>query len=58
MFKLEIKTDNDAFVDLAGEECARVLRDVASKLEEGYTSGPLIDFNGTQVGWFYLNQGD
>lgn len=58
MFGLNIKTDNDAFADLAGEECARILRDVAKKLDEGYTDGPLVDFNGTKVGWFHLNTGD
>lgn len=55
MFKLEIKTDNDAFTSLSGvHECVRILRDVATKLENGHTHGPLIDYNGTKVGEFHL----
>lgn len=59
MLKIEIQTDNDAFASLfGGEECARILRDVANKLEEGYTDGPLIDYNGSKVGHFHLIKGD
>ncbi len=59
MFKIEINTDNDAFAEDVGEECARLLRQVANKIEDGYTVGPLIDYNGTKVGEFrFTEQGD
>lgn len=50
-FKMTIKTSNAAF---EGEsrpfELARILREVANDVEEGRTSGMLIDVNGAQVG--------
>ena len=54
MLKIEINTDNDTFAGIAGEECASILRYVANKLEEGYTDGPLVDYNGNTVGRFNL----
>lgn len=32
------------------EEAADALREVASKLDEGYTDGPIFDLNGNRVG--------
>lgn len=54
MFKLTIKTDNAAFGDEPGYEVARILRDIAHKVEEGYTSGSVLDVNGNTVGHFDL----
>ena len=59
MLKIEIKTGNAAFCDpLTGEpsefdeviECKRLLEDICRKLEDGVTSGTIIDINGNKVG--------
>jgi hypothetical protein len=53
MLTVKIKTDNAAFEDLdgnAGIECARILRQIANKLERGEEYGPCIDLNGNTVG--------
>jgi hypothetical protein len=59
MFKLEIETDNAAFCDpytgsedefWEGIEINRLLEKVQIKIEEGYTSGTIIDINGNRVG--------
>ncbi len=60
MFKLEIETDGAAFCnpdtgskdDLfwEGVEINRLLEKVQIEIEEGYTSGTIIDINGNRVG--------
>lgn len=59
MFKLEIETDNAAFCDpdtgnedefWEGIEINRLLEKVQIEIEEGYTSGTIIDINGNRVG--------
>jgi len=59
MLKIEIKTGNAAFCDpFTGEpsefdeaiECKRLLEDICRKLEDGVTSGNIIDINGNKVG--------
>lgn len=62
MFKLEIDTGNAAF-DNDGEgdchgEVARILRDLADKIEGGHGHGNLHDINGNRVGNFTLTTGD
>lgn len=61
MFKLEIKTGGAAFCDpYSGEESeldearevARILREVADKVEAGRRDGKCMDFNGNSVGEF------
>lgn len=49
MFTLKIETDNAAFEDLSGET-ARILRDIAKKLDDGQTDGKGKDINGNTVG--------
>ena len=55
-FELKIECDNAAFDPDHGQEVARILRDAAAKLEQGYTparsEGGLVlrDFNGNKVG--------
>lgn len=53
--KVTIEMDNAAFEDQAGSECARILRDVADKLEgrDMVSTGELFttrDYNGNRVG--------
>lgn len=51
MFRLRIETSNAAFADGdASAELARILRDIADKLEAGSTRGRAIDYNGNAVG--------
>ena len=59
MFKLEIETGNAAFCDpdtgsedefWEGIEINRLLEKVQIEIEEGYTSGTIIDINGNRVG--------
>lgn len=56
MIKITIKTDNAAFDDKNGgcyaEESARILRDIADKLEAGYKHGHANDINGNCVAMF------
>jgi hypothetical protein len=52
--KITIKTDNAAFEDESGTECARILRQLASELD-GRDLLPgesiaLSDYNGNKVG--------
>lgn len=58
MFTLKIETDNAAFGDgnITDEryELARILREVAKRLESGEDSGAVRDVNGNKVGQFSL----
>ncbi|USN14482.1 hypothetical protein PAPPERLAPAPP_01130 [Brevundimonas phage vB_BpoS-Papperlapapp] len=56
MFKLEIDTGNAAFDDDAKPgELARILRDLADKIENGADMGAVRDVNGNRVGRFDVN---
>jgi hypothetical protein len=52
--KITIKMDNAAFEECAGEEAARILRDVASYLDGKHLvpsdTAPVRDLNGNTVG--------
>lgn len=54
MVKIEFKTSNAAFrtedENLNEYEVARILKDIASKIEYGITSGVIMDYNGNKVG--------
>ena len=52
MFKLEIKTGNEAFSDHQHWEIARILKKLAEKLENEVfdDSCVLVDINGNSVG--------
>lgn len=59
MLKIEINTGNAAFCDpFTGEpsefdeaiECKRLLECICTELEDGATSGSIIDINGNKVG--------
>jgi hypothetical protein len=53
MFRLEMKTDNAAFEEWAAPmEIARILRDVANRLEDDQLIGPCRDINGNNVGQY------
>lgn len=58
MFTIKFKTENDAFGDddheMLVSETARILREIADKVENGADGGPVFDANGNRVGdwWF------
>ena len=67
MLKIEIKTGGSAFCDpFTGEpsefdeaiECKRLLEDICRKLEDGATSGNIIDINGNKVGQWSRQERD
>lgn len=50
---IEFDTGNDAFREDAQSEAARILRDIAQKVESGHESGAIKDVNGNTIGrWF------
>lgn len=54
MVKIEFTTGNAAFRTederLDEYEVARILKDIAEKIESGATYGAIIDYNGNKVG--------
>ncbi len=50
MLTLKIKTKNAAFENDKHAECARILRDLADKLESGNNFCIALDYNGNLVG--------
>lgn len=52
MFKLNFETDNAAFDGAHIAESARILREIADKMESGAQvgGGPIRDINGNRVG--------
>lgn len=55
MFSLIINTDNAAFEGAEAAETARILREVAARLERGQLDGIARDLNGNKAGEFRLN---
>lgn len=58
MFKVQIDTGNAAFDEDNGgaaAETARILREIANKLESGRTEGVAVDGYGNSVGRFTLD---
>lgn len=50
MLTIEFHTGNSAFEDNEPEETAKLLRDIASKIDRGDTDGPVLDLNGNTIG--------
>ncbi len=44
--------DNAAFEDYPMDEAARILRDIAQKLEGGQNAGNIRDINGNTIGQY------
>ncbi len=55
MLTLSFRTDNAAFEDGAATESARILREIAKRIEGGDLAGPVRDLNGNTVGAYELN---
>lgn len=59
MFRLEIRTGNDAFAESPEIEVARILLDVVRSIGRGATgSHPVRDLNGNAVGSFDFEPDD
>lgn len=54
MLTVKIKTNNAAFSEDSAAECARILREIAGKLENGSSDQTVRDVNGNRVGEFKL----
>jgi len=56
MITIKIDTNNAAFADGGQNEIARILRELADKVEErgtpGGTKAAIMDINGNKVGYF------
>ena len=53
MLEVRIETENDAFEENKAAEVARILRDLASQIEEAgpdFAYAPLFDSNGNKCG--------
>lgn len=61
-FHLEMDCDNAAFRDddgghdgATGAETARLLKEAAQQVDDGYLAGSLVDYNGNKVGdWRFV----
>lgn len=60
---IEMKMNNDAFVEAPGKEAARILRDLADKVERSLSSPSMYrglsaltakDYNGNTVAFLFL----
>lgn len=55
MLEITFATDNAAFDDYPASEAARILREIADKLEHGRFDGPIFDMNGNRIGRFSMD---
>lgn len=53
---ITIQMDNAAFADEPATELARILRNLAERIEEGSTESRLRDINGNHVGQFTITE--
>lgn len=60
MLKLWFNMDNAAFTDQGATECARILREAASRIEQDGIVDylPLRDINGNRVGELQMSKGE
>lgn len=61
MFKIELKTENEAFMNPStgkrdkfweANELIRILDKIREQLEEGQTRGTIMDINGNKAGYW------
>lgn len=51
-FQLNMKIDNDAFVDNRDGEIASILREIATKMDDNVSAGIIRDVNGARIGTY------
>ena len=54
MLRVLVSTTGDAFAGHGEQECARLLRLVADRVEDGQLDGRLLDINGNHCGGFAI----
>ena len=54
VMKIVFSTENAAFEDYREGETARILCEVARKIEGGSTSGKVVDANGNTIGSYEI----
>ena len=56
--RITINMDNAAFEDFLGSELARILRDLADRIEDGDLADRIVlrDYNGNTVGQFEIDE--
>lgn len=57
-FTVEIDSDDEALTTYPTHELSRILREIADRIEDGRTDGPVRDINGATVGTFALTTDD
>lgn len=63
MVEIKFKTSNSAFHDDNGnedefyrnQEVARILREIADRVEDYWDRGSIADLNGNKIGEWYVN---
>lgn len=55
-FTLSFTMDNAAFEDEPATESARILRDIAEKVEAGHGGGKIRDINGNSIGTWSVEE--
>ena len=55
MFTLQFETDSAAFDDTPATETARILRQIADRIQDGSFDESIRDTNGNAIGGFNLN---
>lgn len=58
MFQLAFKTANAAFDGFECTESARILREIANRLEDGDLEGIVRDVNGNTIGSYSIQPDD
>jgi hypothetical protein len=59
MLTIHFKQENAAFQENGyATETARILRDIAKRIERGQFDGPVFDSNGNRVGDFFTTEQD
>ena len=53
-FKIKFRMDNAIFDEAPEAESARILRKIAGQVEEGRTSGAIVDVNGNTIGMWVI----
>jgi len=52
--EIRIESENAEFTENAELETARILHDIADRIENGYGGGSCMDINGNKVGTWYF----
>ena len=55
-FTMNLRGNSAAFEEDARAETARILRDLAERVEAGRNEGKLYDINGNSVGSFWIKE--